>query len=144
MAEDKMDARVMKLIEEVKKRRERVGYLKKPQWLTSCSLQLPGMDRLNLHVCTDLGLLVFVCGTLKRIDQDTADAAKELDVEIEEKWQNYPIADWIKDIKLRIQITQIKAEQDKLNKLEKKLTPLISDDLRRKMALEEIEADLNE
>jgi hypothetical protein len=142
MMPNELDAKVLKLMEEVKKRRERVGSLKKPQWNTSCSLQLPGHDRLNIQVCSDLSLLAFVCGTLNRMSQDITAAAKELDVQIEPKWQNYAIQDWISDIKLRVRITQIKTEQDKLSALETKLKGLTSEDQRRKMALEEIEADL--
>jgi len=141
---ENMDAKVMQLMDEVKKRREKVGYLKKPQWSTSCSLQLPGQERLSIQVCNDLSLLVFVCGTLRRMAEDVKAAAKELEVEIEPKWQNYPIEDWIADIKLRIKVTQIRAEQEKLEKLEAKLKPLISEDQRRKMALAEIEEDMKD
>ena len=141
MAEN-MDDKVMKLMDEVRKRREKVGFLKKPQWSTSCSLQLPGQDRLNIQVCNDLAVLAFACGTLQRMSEDIKRAAKELELEIDLKWQNYPIEDWINDIKLRVRVTQIKAEQQKLARLEAKLKPLVSEDQRRKMALEEIEADL--
>lgn len=141
---DELDAKVTKLGEEIRKRRERVGSLKKPQWSTSCSLQLPGQDRLNIQVCSDLSLLSYACGTLKRMSQDIADAAKELDVKIEPKWQNYPITDWVSDIKLRVRITQIRAEQDKLSSLQAKLKELTSPEQRRKMALDEIEADLKD
>ena len=52
-----LDAKVKKLMDDVQERRKKVGSLKKPQWLTSCSLQLPGHDRLNIQICKDLGLL---------------------------------------------------------------------------------------
>lgn len=141
---ENLDAKVMQLMEEVKRRREKVGSLKKPQWSTSCSLQLPGQERLNIQVCNDLAVLAFACGTLRRMSEDIKSAAKELEVEIEPRWQNYPIDDWVSDIKLRVRVTQIKTEQDKLARLEAKLKPLISEDQRRKMALAEIEADLDE
>jgi hypothetical protein len=141
---ENLDAKVLQLMDEVKKRREKVGSLKKPQWSTSCSLQLPGQERLNLQVVTDLGLLAYACGTLKRMEQDINLAAKELEVDIEPKWQNYPIEDWIADIKLRVRVTQIRAEQEKLAKLEAKLKPLVSEDQRRKMALAEIEEDMKD
>jgi hypothetical protein len=78
------------------------------------------------------------------MEQDINLAAKELEVDIEPKWQNYPIEDWIADIKLRVRVTQIRAEQEKLAKLEAKLKPLVSEDQRRKMALAEIEEDMKD
>ncbi|MEE8577423.1 MAG: hypothetical protein V3T31_09225 [candidate division Zixibacteria bacterium] len=137
-----LDAKVQKLMDDVQKRRKKVGSLKKPQWLTSCSLQLPGHDRLNIQVCPDLSLLAYVCGTLNRMAADIKSAAKELDVKIEPKWQNYPIEDWVKDIKLRVRATQIKTEQEKLSAMEAKLETLVSPDQRRAMELEKLEAEL--
>jgi len=140
---DKLDKKVAQMMDEVKKRRARVGSLKKPQWTTTCSLQLPGMERINIQVVKDLPLLAYACGTLRRMAEDIKSAAKELDIEIEPKWQNYLIDDWISDIKLRVQVTQIKAEQEKLDKLEARLMPLISDEQRREMELEAIRKDLD-
>lgn len=139
---EQLDKKVMDLIATVKERRAKVGSLKKPQWSTPCSLALPGYERLNIQVCPDLGLLAAACGTLLRMKQDIEAASKELDVEIEPTWQNYAIDDWIADIKLRVKVTQLKKEQEKLAKMEAKLKELTSEDQRREMALADIEAEL--
>jgi hypothetical protein len=137
-----MDKIVDDLMAKVKDRREKVGALKKPQWTTPCSLVLPGYERLNIQVCNDLGLLAVACGTLMRMRVDIEAASKELDVEIEPKWQNYPIDDWITDIKLRVRVTNLKKEQERLANLESKLNKLMSPEQRRRMELASIEAEL--
>ena len=137
-----MDAKVQKLMATVKARRAKVGKLKKPQWITPCSLVLPGCERLSIQVCSDLGLLAFACGTLLRMKVDIESASKELDVEVKADWQSYPIDDWITDIKLRIQVTQVKAEQEKLTKLEAKLNTLLSPEQRREIELASIADEL--
>jgi len=144
MTTEAMDAKVQKLMGTVKARRAKVGKLKKPQWLTSCRLVLPGHEALNIQVCQDLGLLAMECGALLRMKQDIEAAAKELDVEIVLQWQNYEIDDWIKDIKLRVQVTQIKAEKAKLASLEAKLNKLLSPDQRREIELASIADELGD
>jgi len=137
-----MDQKVLDLMVVVKDRRAKVGSLAKPQWTTPCSLVLPGYERLNIQVEQDLGVLAAACGTLLRMKQDIEAASKELEVEIAPKWQNYDIDDWISDIKLRVRVTNIKKEQERLAKLEAKLESLTSPEQRRAMALADIEAEL--
>lgn len=139
---DQMDAKVEKMLATVKDRRAKVGALTKPQWTTPCSLVLPGYERLNIQVCGDTGLLATACGTLLRMKQDIEAASKELEVEIEPKWQNYAIDDWIADIKLRVRVTNLKKEQAKLAALEAKLQTLMSPEQRRALELAEIENEL--
>ena len=139
---DALDKKVMALIETVKERRAKVGSLKKPHFETCMSLDLPGYERVNILVCKDLGLLATACGVLLRMKQDIEAASKELDVEIDPRWQNYLIDDWIADVKLRVKVTQLKREQERLAKLEAKLNELTSPEQRREMALAEIEEDL--
>jgi hypothetical protein len=74
--------------------------------------------------------------------QDIEAASKELEVTINRQWQNYLIADWIDDIKLRVQITQLKREQDRLSRIEAQLRELTSEDQRREMAIADIEEEL--
>jgi len=139
---DVMDKKVMDLITTVKERRAKIEKLTKPQWRTSCSLTLPGMPTLNIQVEQQLSLLAIACGTLLRIRNDIEAAAKELEVVISPLWQSYDINDWVEDIKLRVRVTQIKTEKEKLMKMESKLKELTSEDQRRAMALAEIEKDL--
>ena len=54
----------------------------------------------------------------------------------------YPIEDWITDIKQRVRITQVKTEQDKLDRMEAQLKSLTSPEQQRAMALSELENEL--
>lgn len=146
MTKPDLDKKVLKLMANVEERRKRVGALKKPSWKTSCSLGLPGHDRINLHVCKDLSLLVYAYGILRSMRVDFVAAAREMDlaIDLDTKWQSYSIDEWMSDIKQRCRIIQIKAEQKKLTDMETKLKGLVSEDQRREMALDKLEKELEE
>ena len=138
-----LDAKVAKLMEVVKRQRKEVAGCKKPQWLTSCSLELPGFQRLTIQVETDLPKVAIAIGALQRMIEDVHRVAEKLEAKIEPIWQGYPILDWIADLELRINITQIQAKQTKLARLESQLNGLLSEDQRRELALADIEAQLD-
>lgn len=142
MAKKSLDKQVTDMVADVKARRAKIETLQKPHWITPCSLQLPGHDRLNIQIEKSLPTLAFAIGTLNRMLADTQAAFKELDIEDQVEWQSYSIEDWITDLKLRIKITQIQTEKQKLASIEKRLTPLLSEDQRREMALAELSAEL--
>ncbi len=74
--------------------------------------------------------------------EDVHRVAAKLEAKIEPVWQGYSILDWITDLELRINITQMQAKQAKLAKLEAQLNGLLSEDQRRELALADIEAQL--
>lgn len=137
-----LDAKVAKLMEVVKKQRKEVAGCKKPQWLTSCSLELPGFQRITIQVELDLAKIAVAIGVLQRMLEDVHRVAAKLEAKIEPVWQGYSILDWITDLELRINITQMQAKQAKLAKLEAQLNGLLSEDQRRELALADIEAQL--
>jgi hypothetical protein len=137
-----MDKTVEDLMAKVAARREKIGALQKPQWRTTTRLTLPGYETLNIQACSDTALLATMLGELMRRKQDIDAASKELEVDIEPKVQNYLIDDWIADIKLRVRITNIRAERAKLNALEAKLETLLSPEQRRALELAAIKAEL--
>lgn len=142
MTKKDLDKQVATMMADVKKRRVKIETLKKPQWTTTCSLQLPGHDRLNIQVEKSLPVLAFAIGTLKRMFEDTKAAFEEFEIDEEVRWQNYAIEDWIGDLKLRIKITQIQTEKQKLASIEARLQPLLSEDQRRELALAELQEEL--
>ena len=145
MAKKTLDKQVTDMVQDVKQRRERIETLKKPQWNTTCSLQLPGHDRLNIQIEKDMGILTFAIGTLQRMAADTKAVVEELELELPDfTWQNYSIEDWITDVKLRIRIIHIQTETRKLKSIEARLQPLLSEDQRREMALAELQEELAE
>ena len=137
-----LDAKVAKLMQTVKEKRAAIGELSKPQWNTSCRLELPGFDAINIQIEKNVTLLVIAIGYLHRMEEDITRESSALEVTVPYVWQNYPIKDWCEDMRLRLRIINKQAEQTKLTALEKQLQPLLSEDQRRELALAEIESQL--
>lgn len=137
-----LDAKVAEMMAKVKKKREEVGGLERPRWTTTCSLELPGFDRINIQVVKDISLLLIALGTLQQFGTYVAQLGPDLDVSVTPMWKNFKITDWCDDIRLQVRRINIEAEQQKLAKLEKQLHPLLSDEQRREMALAAIEEQL--
>lgn len=138
------DDKVQRLIAEVKRRRAELSALKKPQWLTSCSLQLPGFERINIQVEQDIQLLAIAHGALSKMDDSMEHVSERLGIGLARQWNGYLIADWIDDIELRLKITQIQDQQKHLAKLELALDGLLSPEQRRELELARIEQELKE
>jgi len=137
-----LDAKVAKLMDVVKEQRRQIAGCKKPQWLTSCSLELPGFQRITIQVEQDLARIAVAIGILNRMREDIKCVAEKMEAKVEPIWQGYSIQDWITDLELRINITQVQAKQVKLARLELQLNSLLSDEQRRELALADIEAQL--
>lgn len=142
MAAKDLDAKVAELMAKVKKKREEIGGLERPRWTTTCSLELPGFDRVNIQVVRDTSLLLIALGTLQQYAEYVAQLGPGLGVSVTPMWKNFKITDWCDDIRLQIRRINIEAEQKKLAKLEKQLQPLLSEDQRRELALAAIEEQL--
>lgn len=143
-APESADEKVQRLIAEVKRRRAELSALKKPQWLTSCSLQLPGFERINIQVEQDLTLLAVAIGTLSRMRRSIESVFADINLVAPANWNGYLIEDWISDIQLRLKITQIQEQQKHLAKLELALDGLLSPEQRRELELARIEQELKE
>lgn len=137
-----LDAKVLALMEDVKSRKDKLGKLSKPQWITSCSLELPGMPLITIQLCNDLTILAYVRFKLREMLQAIGEASLDLDISIDPTFKGYQLDDWLKDVEQRMRIITIKSQQDALNKLEAKLNTLTSEDQRRAFALAEIESEL--
>lgn len=142
MAKQSLDARVAKMMETVKQKRAALGELERPRWTTTCSLQLPGFERINIQIEKDMSLLLIAIGTLNRFQKDVAEIGASLEVGVTPMWNNFKITDWCDDLRLRIKLIGKQAEQRKLATLEKQLHPLLSDDQRRELALAAVEEQL--
>lgn len=141
---ESVDEKVQRLIAEVKRRRAELSALKKPQWLTSCSLQLPGFERINIQVEQDIQLLAVAHGVLRKMEDSMDYLFDRLLISIDRRWNGYLIQDWTDDIELRLKITQIQDQQKHLAKLELALDGLLSPEQRRELELARIEQELKE
>jgi hypothetical protein len=138
-----IDKKVLDLMNKVKVKRAQIKELGRATWRTTCSLALPGMERFNIQVCGKNDLVI-AAGILMNIESGCTAASKVLDIQHAPLWQNYPIDDWLADIKQRIKAMDINAEKKKLADMESKLETLTSPEQRRAMELEKLESELGE
>lgn len=143
---DTQDATTLKLIDEVNKRKAEIAKIEKPSWATNCSFPLDeenSNSKKALHVVSDVRTLVGYASRLLAGERAYKDAAKALGVDAPAyTWGGFSVADWIADIKLRIDQIQIATKKEKLEALENRLNAIITPELRREMELKAIAAEL--
>lgn len=142
------DDKTLKLIDEVRRRKIEIAKLgKQIPWNTNCSFSYSvdgAAPRINLHTAQDVRQLVLIAGFLweKHNSYNQMIAQLTLETRVEFEWQGFSYADWVADINSRISQLELSTKKAKLEALEKRLQAVISPELRRKMELEEIAADL--
>ena len=139
---EELDAKVADLMVKVKKKREEIGDLERPRWITTCSLEIPGFERINIQITKDISLLLIALGILQQYANYIIELGPNLGINATPMWKNFKITDWCDDIRLQVRRINIEAEQKKLTKLERQLQPLLSEEQRRELALAEIEEQL--
>lgn len=137
------DDKTLKLIEQIKLQKQEIAKAERPNWATNCSFSAPNMGTTNLHVETDIRHLVSIAAFLVESEKNYYETAKLLGVEAPSfVWQGFTAKEWLEDIKTRINKVQIASKKKKLESLEARLNAIISPELRAKMELEAIEAEL--
>lgn len=131
----KNDERVLQLKEIIDKKKLELKGAKKFTPLTNCILDLEGQKyNLNVLRLNDLQLL------LVRLNMYLM-SAKDLKINLE--ISGYNIAEWITDIKCKIEIFEYKKKEAELKTLEVKLDKMLSDEKKAELELDEIAALLN-
>ena len=143
----KFDAKVQKLIEEVKKRRASISKTEKSTWITNGSFRCSEYSTegsFNLQTVTDEIVLAKALAFL--IDREGAfkEACKRLDAKGDFLWLGYSVLDWESDFKTRLAKVRLTSERKKLAAVEKQLESLMSDELKTDIQLAEIEKMLND
>jgi hypothetical protein len=142
----KTDQKTLDLINEVKKRKEEISKIEKPSWITNCTFcyiegNLTGS--INIHVQTNVMTLVKIAAFLLNQERTYEAAATAMGVEAPAfTWDGFKVADWIEDIKARINKVQIVSKKTKLEELEARLNKIISPELRAELELEAIAGEL--
>lgn len=132
----KNDERVLQLKQVIDKKKSELKGVKKFTPLTNCVLDLEGQKyNLNVLQLDDLQLL------LVRLNMYLI-SAKDLGVNLQ-KISGYNIAEWITDIKCKIEIFEYKKKEAELKALEAKLDKMLSDEKKTELELDEIAALLN-
>jgi len=144
------DDKILAMIQEVRKRKGEIAKaMGKPQWKTNCSftfVSIRGVDPINLHVETDIRVLITIASFLQQKEIGYEVAAAELEIETPPvfEWHGFSVADWIDDVKTRIAKVQVTAKKAKLQDLESRLDKIVSPELRAQLELEAIEKELGE
>lgn len=131
----KNDERVLQLKEIIEKKKLELKCVKKFTPFTNCVLDLEGQKyNLNVLQLNDLQIL------LVRLNMYVI-SAKDLGINLE--ISGYNVAEWITDIKCKIEIFEYKKKEGELKALEAKLDKMLSDEKKTELELDEIAALLN-
>lgn len=131
----KNDERVLQLKQVINKKKSELKVSKRFIPLTNCVLDLEGQKyNMNVLQFDDLQLL------LVRLNMYLM-SAKDLKINLE--ISGYNIAEWITDIKCKIEIFENKKKEAELKALEAKLDKMLSDEKKTELELDEIAALLN-
>lgn len=138
------DEIVLEMQEQVKKLKAEIRKAEKPTWTTSCSFkESSSSSAINIHVVSDIKVLVGMVAFLNNMDIRMAEAAKELGVSYKYVHEGFSVEDWKSDIKLRLDKINIAAKRSQLEQIESRLAKLESPELKEKRELEELQSLLS-
>lgn len=142
------DQKILDLITEVKRQKEEIARAEKPNWKTGCLfyyVEGRAGDSVNLHVEADVRKLIHIAAFLQDRSEGYTRAAETLGVESPPafEWSGSNLVDWLDDLRSRIGKIQIGAKKKKLETLESRLNAIVSPELRRKLELDAIAAELS-
>lgn len=141
----KTDEKTLKLIAEVKRRKEEIAEAEKPNYTTNMSFTFrdDGGRPVNLHVEKNISRLVSIAAFLMREGTDYEEASKILGVDVGEfQWAGFTVDEWLGDLTTRINKLQIANKKKQLATLETRLDKIVSPELRAEMELAQIEQEL--
>lgn len=127
------DNKILKLKEEIAKKKEELKNISRFSPVTNCSLELYG-ERYNINTLQKDKIieLMVVLNSLQL-------SAKDLELLEDYIISGYKPIEWITDLKAKLSILTQKAEENKLKQMETKLDKLLSDDKKVELELNDIE-----
>ncbi len=142
-----VDQKTLAMIEKVKEKKSQIAKLERPNYKTNMSFSY-GFNRnesINLQTVNDVRELLNIAAFIQTRAAAYYEAAKTLKVTQPPsfEWNGFSSTDWLDDIELRINKSQITAKKKELEQLESRLNSIISPELRAQMELEEIERQLS-
>ena len=131
----KNDERVLQLKKIIDEKKAELKVAKRFAPLTNCVLSLDNQNyNLNVLQLDDLKLLLVKLNMYLM-------SAKDLKITLE--ISGYNIAEWIVDVKSKIEIFEYKKKESELKTLETKLDKMLSNEKKTELELDEIAALLN-
>ena len=111
------------------------------QPITSCILEFAGQKyNLNAMSANDLLLLLSL---LSVIEQANTKIAEEMQIIKPATVNGYLLTEWITDIRKKLDQVLYREKKAKLDKLEKQLTDLLTDETQTKLKVDNLENELN-
>lgn len=139
------DQKTLDLIKEVARQKAEIAKAEKPKWQTNCNFSYKegSPDVVVLHVERSIKSLVDIAAFLVKREEAYLEVAASLGVEAPAfTWNGFSVADWMEDVKMRINKIQIASKKAKFEALEERLNKIISPELRAEMELEAIANEL--
>lgn len=130
------DARILEMRKQIEESKKKLGKSSRFTPITNCSIELDG-TRHNINVLQKeqlISLMVKLNAYLM--------SAKALDVAEDYLISGYSPADWITDLKSKLDILSRKDEEQALKLMEEKLLKLLSDGKKVELEIDEIESML--
>ena len=139
------DEIVLELQELVKQKKAQIAKINKPDYITPMSFKETNSSMaINLHVTSDLNVLVGIVATLNSREEAMNAAAQEMGIDnFVYKHDGFTAKQWKHDIQYRILKINIAGEKAKLEAYEERLAKLESPELKEKRELEELQALLS-
>ena len=137
MSNEKNDAKIIALKEQIAKKKEQLNKAKRFSPITNCSIEIDTV-RSNIQVLSreQLVLLLVKLNAYKS-------SAEELELLDQCIISGYNIEDWIADIKSKLEVVNYKDEELKLRAMESKLDRLLSNEKKTELEINEIESLLS-
>jgi len=128
------DLKIMELKKQIEDKKSLINKSQKFSPITNCSVEIDG-ERSNLQVLTKDKLI----SLLVKLNS-YAISAKDLEVDF--VISGYHVADWITDIKSKLDFVSRKEEENKLKVMESKLHQLLSNEKKVELEIDEIMKNL--
>lgn len=145
----KTDARIIEMIEEVKRQKDEITRIENPRWNTNCTFTyIEGRlnEAVNIHTEMNVRNLILMAAFLMDKELSYNRAAAELGLTPETVppfvWNGASVKDWLDDLKKRIEKINLASRRQKLEQLETRLNAIVSPELRAKIELDSIAGEL--
>lgn len=130
------DSRIFKLKEKIEKKRESIEnkvLTFKPE--TNCMVSFDDGSKYNIHA-SNIERLTLLLVKLNMMKLSSIDLGLDLEDVV---LSDYPLSLWIKDVTNKLDVAKRKEEVKNLEKMEKKLESLLSEDVKLDLEISEIE-----
>lgn len=135
---DKVVKELLAVVEQKKKAIERG---EKPEWLTNCVYQFESKP-VNIKTITDRKRVIELMQDLVIKKESFNKVLEILNTSEDFEYNNYTFGQWVNDFKNRLNQIDLSENKKSLDNLEKRLSGLISKELREEMELEAIKKEL--